>query len=364
MQKILIIEDNNVALVYTCEILSMGGYECKGAEEGKTAIEIAQVFMPDLIICDIMMPDMDGYTVFKEVKQIPALASTPFIFLTALAAEGDLRKGMNLGADDYLTKPINADQLVSAVKTRLSKKEKESEAFEHEIKSLQLNISSSIPQQLLSPINNILGIGNLMLLKSRNLDYEDIEKFSSGIINSGEKLLNIIKKFIFYTEVELTLANPAKKAELENKVTSNPDFIIPAMADEMAIRYDRRTDCVIDSKNMTLIIEENHFKIILNELLDNAFKFSSNGDKININLLKADGMAELSLTYKGGTMSEENIRKIGAFRQFDKELQEQEGAGLGLTLVKRITEYYNGLFSISNNEKGLIHVVTRLMTKD
>jgi len=123
MKKILLIEDNLEMRENTAEILELTNYHVITAENGKIGIEKAREHMPDLIVCDIMMPEMDGYGVLYAVSKIPSLSGVPFIFLTAKADKSDFRKGMNMGADDYLTKPFNDMELLQAVETRLNKYE-------------------------------------------------------------------------------------------------------------------------------------------------------------------------------------------------------------------------------------------------
>ena len=123
MKKILLIEDNNEMRENTSEILSLANYAVFTAENGKIGVEIAKKDKPDLIICDIMMPDLDGYGVLHILSKDPETAGIPFIFLTAKAEKSDMRKGMNLGADDYLTKPFDDTELLNAVEVRLKRYE-------------------------------------------------------------------------------------------------------------------------------------------------------------------------------------------------------------------------------------------------
>jgi len=121
MKTILLIEDNTDILENTSEILELAGYRVLTAPNGKLGVEAALVDPPDLIICDIMMPVLDGYGVFHLVRKNPDLAHIPFIFLTAKSDRSDLRKGMELGADDYITKPYTDTELLNAVERRLER---------------------------------------------------------------------------------------------------------------------------------------------------------------------------------------------------------------------------------------------------
>jgi CheY-like chemotaxis protein len=121
MKKILLIEDNTEVRENTAEILSLADYEVTTAKNGKEGAELAQKLLPDLVVCDIMMPELDGYGVLHILSKKPETARIPFIFLTAKAEKADMRKGMSLGADDYLTKPFDDTDLLNAIEVRLRK---------------------------------------------------------------------------------------------------------------------------------------------------------------------------------------------------------------------------------------------------
>jgi CRP/FNR family cyclic AMP-dependent transcriptional regulator len=121
MTQLLLIEDNFEIRENTKEILELAGYKVSAAENGKVGVELAIKEKPDLIICDIMMPVLDGYGVLHLLNRNEELKSVPFIFLTAKAERSDFRKGMEMGADDYITKPFSDIELLNAVESRIKK---------------------------------------------------------------------------------------------------------------------------------------------------------------------------------------------------------------------------------------------------
>jgi CRP/FNR family cyclic AMP-dependent transcriptional regulator len=121
MKKILLIEDNESLRDNTAEILELACYKVVVAENGKVGVEVALREVPDLIICDIMMPVLDGFGVLHMLQKNPSTKNKPFIFLTAKSEHNDFRKGMDLGADDYITKPFSGTELLNAVESRLKK---------------------------------------------------------------------------------------------------------------------------------------------------------------------------------------------------------------------------------------------------
>src|SRR5580765_6353553 len=121
MKSVLVIDDNADIRDNTAEILELAGYKTFTAENGKKGVELAQKEKPELIICDIMMPELDGYGVLHLLRKNAETENIPFIFLTAKTERGDFRKGMEMGADDYITKPFDDIELLNAIEVRLKK---------------------------------------------------------------------------------------------------------------------------------------------------------------------------------------------------------------------------------------------------
>lgn len=152
-KKIVVIEDNDDVRENIAEILELSGYEVGVAGDGLAGVKKIKEMMPDLIICDIMMPELDGYGVLHIVQRSPETAGIPFIFLSAKSEKADFRKGMNLGADDYITKPFEEVELLEAIELRLKK------SVEHpkpaEPGKAGLTLTSSEIMQCLNPLAEV-----------------------------------------------------------------------------------------------------------------------------------------------------------------------------------------------------------------
>jgi CheY-like chemotaxis protein/CRP-like cAMP-binding protein len=153
MKKILLIEDNLEMQDNIAEILELSNYEVSKASNGKEGVKLAHQVDPDLIICDIMMPELDGFGVLRMLNKDPQTASVPFIFLTAKAEMTDLRRGMNLGADDYLTKPFDEVELLDAIEMRLKKSEILNQSFDKSIKGLDQFFNEARSHEALSKLS-------------------------------------------------------------------------------------------------------------------------------------------------------------------------------------------------------------------
>jgi CRP-like cAMP-binding protein/CheY-like chemotaxis protein len=160
MKKILLIEDNEDVRSNTAEILELSNYKVIVAENGKIGIERALEHLPDLIICDIMMPVLDGYGVLHAIHKNDAIKNTPFIFLTAKTERGDFRKGMELGADDYITKPFSGTELLNAVDGRLKKIDLLKQELSPGIEGLQYLMEASMGKDYMKLLTEDRNINN------------------------------------------------------------------------------------------------------------------------------------------------------------------------------------------------------------
>jgi len=178
MKRILVIEDEPEMRRNIATLLRLTSYEPLTAQNGREGVEVARRARPDLILCDVMMPELDGFGVLRALQEDTELARIPFIFLTAKGEKDDLRSGMNLGADDYLTKPVANKDLVQAIESRLSRAERQSvREFKPDFSSaeplLRLGLTPRAAETLLwvaqgktnSDIATILGISESTIKK-------------------------------------------------------------------------------------------------------------------------------------------------------------------------------------------------------
>ncbi|MBD2122559.1 GGDEF domain-containing response regulator [Trichocoleus sp. FACHB-262] len=158
MKKILVIEDDLPVRENILELLEAEEFDVIGAENGAVGVQMARKHLPDLILCDVMMPELDGHGVLATLRTDPATAAIPFIFLTAKADKTDFRQGMNLGADDYLTKPCTADELLGAIAARLQKQAAVTEQYTTALNQAQEQLNQLIRHDSLTGLPNRLAL--------------------------------------------------------------------------------------------------------------------------------------------------------------------------------------------------------------
>lgn len=213
MKKILLIEDNKEMRENTAEILELANYEVITAPNGKAGVEKAANEIPDLIICDIMMPDLDGYGVLYLLGKNQATAGIPFIFLTAKAEKADLRNGMSMGADDYLTKPFEEMELLNAIETRLKKSALFKKEFSKNVEGLDefLNAAKGLTElQKLSKERKVLHYRKKEMIYMEGDEPAGIVFINKGKVKTfktheeGKELITSIHQegqFIGYTDL-------------------------------------------------------------------------------------------------------------------------------------------------------------------
>ena len=348
MTKILVIEDEESIRENILELLEAEKFQGIGATNGKIGIKMAIDQIPDLILCDMMMPEVDGYGVLKALRSEPLTATIPFIFLTAKADKSDIRKGMELGADDYITKPCTPQELLKAIAIRLEKHKAISSKSQKTLDELRTNISMSLPHELRTPLNAILGFSELMLSEYKVFQESDILEMLGQINTSGHRLYRLIQNFLLYAELEIAATNPELLKEMRNSEFSCIKSLITQKAQQQAKLVNRTDDLQLNLEDFSVAIDSVKLSKIVEELLDNAFKFSLEGTPVLLSTLVEDQTFILSVKDQGRGITAEQIAQLEAYRQFDRKTYQQAGLGLGLAIVQRLAELHGGEFKIES----------------
>ena len=355
MEKILVIEDELLILESIIEILQLEGYECLKAINGEEGVEKAKDETPDLIVCDIQMPGINGHEVLQILRDNPRTSTVPFIFLSAMVDKSDQRKGMLLGADDYLTKPFQPEDLLSSVKTRLEKHL----AITKRMEVLRDSIALALPHELQTPLVTIMGYAEMLSDKFKASNDDEGLEFSEAIQQAGVRLNRLIKNFIFYEKLELMSTDSQSKALLKG-VSEITQDLVDDTSHKVAKRFNRKDDLDVSVEKSVISIPITYFSILIEELLDNAFKFSKKGTKVTLYGNKKDENCQIIITDYGKGMTDEQLATISAYLQFERQKYEQQGMGLGLIISMKIAEVYGGKIKINSKYGEFTEVIVSL----
>jgi len=351
MKKILIIDDAEYILDTTAAILKFEGYQIQTSTNGKLALNLLKEFHPDLILCDISMPKMDGFAFLEKIRLDNNYKRTPFIFLTAFADKSNVRLGMEKGADDYLVKPFTRDELISAINAQFKKHQYLEQQLEEKVTKLGQSIVTVLPHEFRTVLNQISGTARYINSNYNSISADDLFELTNDILSSTERLIKITENYLIYARLESFTYSKTKRLLLRSFKTDEPIPIIKDIALHCAKKYQRESDLIFEEgiQNIYCELSTESFYKIFSELIDNAFSFSEKGQSVKISSkIISDNFIEFCIEDKGRGMSENQINSIGMLVQFERNVYEQQGLGLGLSISKKIVELHDGEFKIDS----------------
>ncbi len=346
MTLILVIEDEEHIRSNIAEILSYENYDVIEAPNGTRGIELAHQYKPDVVLCDVLMPGITGWDVLLELRSSAVTADTQFVFLTALADRASARKGMSHGADDYIAKPFTHKELLDTVATRLRRRDEGRHRESGKLDDLRKTIIYALPHELRSPLTGILSCAEfLMMDHPTGLELERVQNVARIIERSGRRLQRLVENYLYYAQLEMTVTDVERRSDLAQG-DPNPVETIQAAARERCKAHDRESDLIHEIQHARVAMNSDSLHKLVSELVDNACKFSAPGTPIEVRASMHNGFYVLTITDHGRGMDPSEIENIGAYAQFQRNLFEQQGVGLGLAIVRRLTEIHNGHFHL------------------
>jgi signal transduction histidine kinase len=359
MKKVLVIDDEEWLREMIHLALRQRGFEVIESPNGSDGIEKARKELPDLILCDVNMGKVDGYLTLSALRTEVPTAAIPFILMTGLADNAGMRHGMELGADDYLPKQLTTDALYAAVDARLKKSQTVRDEAERKLAHLRDNISLVMPHEMRTPLNGIISNAELLATSSATLKPSEIAEMGQEIHNSSLRLERLIENFLIYAQLELVAADPKNVNALRVGKTEHPAALVKQFAQTQASQANRVNDLSVEAVDVSVPVAEEYFSKIVTELVNNAFKFSEVESPVAVSFTETFNGVTLTVSDRGRGFSTDQIHRIGAHVQFDRKMQDQQGLGLGLIIVKRLVELHGGEFSIEGEKGAGATIITR-----
>lgn len=354
MSRILVIDDTAEIRSDIGFLLTAEGYEVLEADSGRKGLELAQTWAPDVIVCDINMPHMDGYAVLKQVRNLAVTRITPFIFLTARSERIDVRAAMDAGADDFITKPFQPPELITSVRTQISKTEMRIKATEARLKELSENITTAVPHELRTPLNTISGYADMLMSQAHQIDSDQVVEWAQYIKEAGERLYQLVEHQILYVRLQVAAHTEEKRAEYAQSRLTDVNNLVQMIVMQVGDKAGRVNDLLydLDPAPVVALSYPDLIKILI-EILDNAFKFAPTGFPIHVTGRTKPDAYSICVQDQGRGMTAEQITRIGPYMQFDRAIYQQPGLGLGLAIVQEYLELYGGrLEIISTSRRG------------
>jgi two-component system, sensor histidine kinase and response regulator len=352
-QRILVVEDHDLLLSAIHDILDDAGYEVCTATNGVDGLEKLQSFTPDLIIADISMPRMDGYAFFEAVHANPEWLPIPFIFLTARAEREDRLRGKAMGAEDYIIKPFDPQELVVVVNSRIGRARAIRAVTEGEFEQLKQQIITLLSHELRTPLTSVYGYTELALEEASRLPPSDFQHFLAGIKQGADRLTRLVEDLLLVVQLDTGELQrefqmmSAVHHDLAEIVERTVKIEIGRMAHQgVELEFD------VPSTLPPVRIHEFFLSDALARLTDNAVKFSRGDPKrVRVSVRALDDHVEIAVQDWGVGIPEDQLdRLFESFGQLNRAKLEQQGAGLGLVICRALVTAMGGRITVATRQ--------------
>ncbi len=365
--KILIVDDIPKNIQILGNILSKENYQIAYAQSGEQALSITHHQKFDLILLDIMMPDMDGFEVCKALKENPETSGTPVIFLTAKADMNSIVKGFAIGGQDYITKPFNASELLARTETHIQLHEQRialaemNEKLEDKVKERTRQLEKAykrlnqlekaktdfldiISHELRTPLNGIIGLTTLLNLTELSDEQQEYIHYLEDVAN----------RLTRFSETALLITNLRTNRSQPDFLPTQVKYIMEAALRQFEENNQGKYKSVqleMEDEDIQLAANTTLVKKSLEMLLDNACKYGGPDVNIRLSTLSDGNRIVLSCTDNGPGFNKDSQKRL--FELFSTgDVLHQEGTGLSLAAIKLIMDYHNGNIKVNNKEEG------------
>ena len=350
-QHILVVEDHKPMSRAIEGILESEGYTVSTATDGLEALDIMEQVQPDLILADIMMPRMDGYTLYDRVRACADWVTIPFVFLTAKSEREDKLKGKELGAEDYITKPFDAEELIVSVRSRLGRARAIEKASEAAFEQLKQQIVTVLGHELRTPLTYVTGYTDLALEDIASLKHEEVEEFLYGIKAGADRLNRLVEDLLLLVQIDSGQAREQFEALVArytdlNEIVRRTARTFAPQASEQHVSVTVFTDSDLPPVRLC----EPFFVDALGRLIENGIKFSRNqGAEVRIRTSAEEGWVTVAVSDEGVGIPEDELDHLfERFRQINRDKMEQQGAGLGLAIADALVHLHGGRIAVES----------------
>ncbi len=350
-QRVLVVEDHRPMSGAIEDILESEGYEVVTAVDGMEALEIMQGTRPDIILADIMMPRLDGYDLYREVRARPEWTPIPFVFLTAKSEREDRLRGKLLGAEDYVTKPFDAEELLVVVRSRLRRARAIQEATETAFEQLKQQIVTVLGHELRTPLTYVTGYTDLALEDVSSLGPDEIQEFLKGIKAGADRLNRLVEDLLLVVQIDSGRA----REEFEALVClhHNLGTILEQTADQFLDQARRRGMALhvnLEPDLPPVRLCAPFFRNALARIVENAVKFSPEGaERVDLGTTVEGDWVRISVSdYGVGIPAEQQRLLFDRFRQLNRDQLEQQGVGLGLAIAQDLIHLHGGRITVES----------------
>ena len=351
--KILLVDDADVFRQSVANLLRTRGHEVIEAENGLAGVKLARAHLPDVVVSDIVMSQVDGYAMTALLRQHPATADIPLVLITGDADLKGMRKGMTLGADDYIAKPFKMDELVTALELRVHRRRALRDEVEQKLACLGAGIGLPLPGELTKPLNRILDTSRALATPGQTRTPEEIIELAQTLHTAGQRVERLAKNLFLHAQLELYGTNPTHLNVLRQAHTHHADEVVATHARRCAEAADRAPDLQLKLVPGTAAIAAPHLAKLVEELVGNACQHSPRGTPVAVQGYDDRHDFLLTVTDRGPGLPPEQLASLNQSALPARLTAEPHVTGLGLPIARRLAELHGGkLLLTSEPGKG------------
>jgi signal transduction histidine kinase len=362
MNRILVIEDNGALREEIANVLRLQGFDVATAGDGSAGLAEILRRRPDLVVCDVMMPGLDGFELLRAIRSETEIDTLPVLILTGRDDRESMRYGMELGADDYLMKPFKVADLLRAIDALFAKHARAARRAEQTLDHLRAHIADALPHELGTPLACIMGYAEMLADPRLAVAPPDVTALARQILGAGQRLNRMSENALLYVQLEL-LRHGRGDVRREDATPTLLDEIVARHARALADAHGRARDLALELAAAPVAVNVTYVEKIVGELVDNAFRFSTAGTPVSIAVTCEGASGVLRVCDAGPGMSAEQIAAVGGFVQFPSA-PEQTGLGLGLCIAQRAAALWGGTLAIASDRASGTTITVTLPAAD
>lgn len=350
---VLVVDDNPLITNVLRGLLGSQSYQVYISANGEEALEILKKKEIDLVICDVMMPQMDGYQLHQKLRENSEQAHIPFVFLTALSDNSEVVKGMEIGADDYLTKPFDPRELLALVKGKIQRSKTLKESSQEKYDSFRKRIIHTLSHEFRTPLVAINTGTDLLIEQKQVIDDKKIQNLLEAIRRGGQRLERLVSDFMLLQQIEAGMAQKLfdnrsatiKVAEMLGEFLEEQE--------ELLTREGFEVRLVNHAEDAEVHVYKPQIKDILSRIVANSIKFKLKELIIELNVYSQENEVVIEVKDRGLGIDVAKVKEvIDIFGQIDREKLEQQGSGLGLAIASRYAAINHGRIEFEKRQRG------------
>ncbi len=350
---VLVVDDNPLIVNVLKSLLNSQQYNVYVSSNGEEALEVLSKKEIDVVICDVMMPQMDGYQLHQTMRQKSEHAHIPFVFLTALSDNSEILKGMEVGADDYLVKPFDPRELLSLVKGKVQRSRNIKNSASEQYDTFRKKIIHTLSHEFRTPLVAINTGTELLIEQKKSIDDVKIQNLLEAIRRGGQRLEKLVSDFMLLQQIEAGMAAKLYQTRAARILVS--DLIHDVIDEQSEVLQQEKFNVELNflNDNLEVYVYAPQIKDILSRIISNSIKFKLKDLKIDFTVYSQESEVVIEVKDRGIGIDASKVKEaIDIFGQINRDKFEQQGGGLGLAIANRYSAINSGTLEFEKRKGG------------